>query len=66
MVARTVIIWVSIGFAVVLIALSFVFLYMEMMIHSDTGMIVLPFWFLALIFLLIAAATYIAGKNRTN
>ncbi|MBP7415418.1 MAG: hypothetical protein KA831_02105 [Pyrinomonadaceae bacterium] len=65
MVAR-VIIWGSIAFAILLFGLSFVFLFMELRSGSDTGVIVLPFWFLALIFLIIAAGTYIAVRNKRS
>ncbi|MBK8303621.1 MAG: hypothetical protein WBC19_08380 [Pyrinomonadaceae bacterium] len=39
---------------------------MELRSGSDTGVIVLPFWFLALIFLIIAAGTYIAVRNKRS
>jgi hypothetical protein len=61
-----VIIWVSIAFAILLFGMSFVFLFIDLRAGSDTGTIVLPFWFLALIFLAIAAGTYIGARNRRD
>jgi len=60
------IIRVSIAFAILLFGMSFVFLYLEVRSGSDTSVILLPFWFLAVVFLIIAAGTYIATKNRRD